>query len=92
MRYFNALAIPHLVTKDRLDYVRSAIGSREVYSPASCSTFKDIYDNQTAVEKLLEHFQVNSLGSFGDSLVSSGKALDTLGFKTFKRVCLAFSV
>jgi spermidine synthase len=24
-RYFNALSIPHLVTKDRLDYVRSAI-------------------------------------------------------------------
>jgi len=29
------------------------------------STFKDTYDNETAVEKLLEHFRVKSLESFG---------------------------
>ncbi|MGB9613111.1 MAG: DNA mismatch repair protein MutS [Candidatus Margulisiibacteriota bacterium] len=29
------------------------------------STFKDIYDNETAVEKLLEHFKVQSLEAFG---------------------------
>jgi DNA mismatch repair protein MutS len=41
------------------------IGSREVYSQASYTTFKDVYDNETAVEKLLEHFKVRSLESFG---------------------------
>jgi DNA mismatch repair protein MutS len=31
----------------------------------TAATFKDIYDNETAVEKLLEHFKVKSLESFG---------------------------
>ncbi|MBN3033785.1 MAG: DNA mismatch repair protein MutS [Candidatus Saganbacteria bacterium] len=31
----------------------------------TASTFKDVYDNETAVEKLLEHFKVKSLEAFG---------------------------
>jgi DNA mismatch repair protein MutS len=31
----------------------------------TAATFKDIYDNGTAVEKLLEHFKIKSLESFG---------------------------
>ncbi len=31
----------------------------------SRTPFKDIYDNETAIEKLLEHFKVKSLESFG---------------------------
>ncbi|MDD4179716.1 MAG: DNA mismatch repair protein MutS [Candidatus Margulisbacteria bacterium] len=44
--------------------------------------FKDIYDNDTAIEKLLEHFQVKSLESFGLSgkEVSLGAAAAILDY------------
>ncbi|MDD5383111.1 MAG: hypothetical protein PHH60_05605 [Candidatus Margulisbacteria bacterium] len=38
---------------------------RLVAGSRSLSDFKDIYDNETASEKLLEHFKVKSLESFG---------------------------
>jgi DNA mismatch repair protein MutS len=40
----------------------------QVFRPADlkvCATFKDVYDRETAVEKLLAHFKIKSLESFG---------------------------
>ncbi|OGB90855.1 DNA mismatch repair protein MutS [candidate division WOR-1 bacterium RIFCSPHIGHO2_01_FULL_53_15] len=47
------------------EIIKSDLIENDNHFQQATSSFKDIYDNETAIEKLLEHFKVKSLESFG---------------------------
>jgi len=62
------IIISDMMVEEPETKVSVPIGSKARIQPrlfAGSGVFKDIYDNDTAVEKLLEHFRVKSLESFG---------------------------